>query len=52
MIDVPEAQRESRERVPDAPHGTLAGYQRSCGCMWCRSAKTAATVTISGTVKP
>ncbi|MGH3947364.1 MAG: hypothetical protein ACRDRY_02490 [Pseudonocardiaceae bacterium] len=35
-------------RVPDAPHGTLRGFQMGCGCMWCRSAKRAAIPAVSG----
>lgn len=54
MIDVPKLEHQPRERVriPDAPHGTLAGYLAGCGCMWCLSAKAANAVTISPTVKP
>jgi hypothetical protein len=24
--------------VPDAPHGTGAGYERGCRCQWCQLA--------------
>lgn len=36
-----------RGRCPDAPHGTLRGYQIGCRCLWCTSAKTAATEPLS-----
>ncbi|MGH3973289.1 MAG: hypothetical protein ACRDS9_08185 [Pseudonocardiaceae bacterium] len=43
------AQQPVSHVVPDAPHGTLRGARMGCGCMWCRSAARAATVTTTGT---
>ena len=42
------SQPDPRTFVPDAPHGTLAGYLTwNCGCMWCQAAKVADTDTVS-----
>lgn len=38
------SQPDPRTFVPDAPHGTLAGYLTwNCGCMWCQAAQAAVT---------
>ncbi|MGH4010267.1 MAG: hypothetical protein ACRDTH_19270 [Pseudonocardiaceae bacterium] len=39
-------QQPTPPRVPDAPHGTLRGFQMGCHCMWCTAARNATTVTV------
>lgn len=55
MIDVPEQHCRLRERgpavtktlfVPEAQHGTLAGFAMGCRCLFCVSAKATTTPTI------
>lgn len=42
--------RHPRQRVADAPHGTLRGWSLGCRCMFCQSAKAATTEAVSTSV--
>ncbi len=43
------AQRPVPRALPDAPHGTLRGYQMGCRCLFCGSSATAAGTAEVGT---